>query len=152
MKSKEKHELKTYLLVLAPLALGRIINTPIMGYYFPFIFSLAFLGFWFWVGMKFYRLSIRKLWALVIGNSLNLISFLMYIWSFYIVSEANRSLLVAGWSQLYPVPTLSISARIYRLTNPEVLTGKYVIISFILMSLVFIAGFFFEAKNSKSKD
>lgn len=134
--------IKTYLLILVPLILGWLINSPIFGYYFPFLLSLVFLGFWFWVGVRFAKLEIRKYYSLLIGNSLNMISLLLFIWSFYLVSDADRNLFLSVFSQLYAIPTLSISAMIYHLTNPVVYTNEYVIISYVLMSVVFTVGFF----------
>ncbi|MTI83101.1 MAG: hypothetical protein FH756_04190 [Firmicutes bacterium] len=143
-----KENIKTLMLLLVPLVLGLMINSPIFGYRFPLMFSLIFLGFWFWVGMKFTKLNIGKVYSLLIGNSLNIISFVLFIWSFFIISDANRNLFIAGSSQIYAMPTLSISAMIYRLTNPAVLTNEYVIISYILMSLIFTLGYLFEARNN----
>lgn len=148
---QEREDIKTYLLVLVPLILGRLINSPILGYYFPFLLSLCFLGLWFWVGMKFAKLNIGKVYSFFIGNSLNIISFLLFIWSFYILSDDNINLLIAGFSQNYAGPTLSVSARIYHLTNPTVLSNEYVIISYVLMSLVFTAGFFYQVKKKIMK-
>jgi len=148
---QEREDIKTYLLVLVPLILGRLINSPILGYYFPFLLSLCFLGLWFWVGMKFAKLNIGKVYSFFIGNSLNIISFLLFIWSFYILSDDNINLLIAGFSQNYAGPTLSISASIYHLTNPTVLSNEYVIISYVLMSLVFTAGFFYQVKKKIMK-
>jgi len=139
--------LKTYLLIFVPLILGFLINTPIFGYYFPFIFSVLFLAFWFWVGTKFAKLHKGIVYILFIGNSLTIISLILFIWSFFIVSDANRNLLIAGFSQYYAIPTLAISARIYHLTNPEVFTNEYVIISYIIMFLVFTAGFLYGARK-----
>jgi len=144
--------IKTYLLLLVPLILGLLINSPIFGYYFPFLLSLLFLGFWFWVGIKFARLDLNKALSLTIGNSLNIISFVLFIWSFVILAEENRNLLIAGFSQIYAGPTLSISARIYYLTDPKVLTNEYAIISYILMSIVFTAGFLYEAKVNQENN
>jgi len=132
--------IKTYLLLLVPLILGLLINSPIFGYYFPFLLSLLFLGFWFWVGIKFARLDLNKA------------SFVLFIWSFVILAEENRNLLIAGFSQIYAGPTLSISARIYYLTDPKVLTNEYAIISYILMSIVFTAGFLYEAKVNQENN
>ncbi len=145
--SKTREYLKTYSLICIPLILGFLINTPIFGYYFPLLFSLLFLAFWFWVGTKFYQLNISKVYSLLIGNSINIISAILFIWSFFITSDENRNLLLAGFSQYYAGPTLAISARLYLLTNPEVLTNGYVTISYILMFLVFTAGFFYGAKR-----
>jgi len=145
---RSRENIKTLLLLLVPLVLGRIINSPVFGYRFPLIFSLIFLGFWFWVGMKFAKLNIGKVYGLIIGNSLNIISFILFMWSFFMVSDANRNIFIAGFSQIYAIPTLSISARIYLLTNPEVLTNEYVIISYMIMSIIFTLGYFFEAKNN----
>ncbi|MFZ7103157.1 MAG: hypothetical protein ACOWWO_10965 [Peptococcaceae bacterium] len=140
----KKENLKTYSLILVPLILGFLINSPILGYYFPFLLSVAFLGFWFWVGMKFAKLNQNRAFSLLIGNSLNMISFFLFIWSFYVLADENRNLLIAVFSQNYAGPTLSISAAIYLLTGPKVLTNEYVIISYILMAVVFAAGFFYE--------
>jgi len=96
--------------------------------------------------MKFARLNIASIQGLLIGNSVNIISFFLFLWSFYFVSESSRNLWVAGISQLYAHPTLSISFRIYRLIDPEVYTNEYVIISYALMSLVFVAGFIFKTR------
>lgn len=63
------------------------------------------------------------------------------------MSDANRNIILAGFSQMYALPTISISAVIYRFTNPEVITNEYVIISYILMTLIFTLGFFFEHKK-----
>lgn len=144
---QRKENLKIFSLILVPFILGQIINSPILGYYFPFFLSIAFLGFWFWVGIKFAKLNIRRLYSLLIGNSLNIISLLLFVWSFFILSDTNRNLLIAGFSQYYAIPTLSISAKIYHLTNPEVFTNEYVIISYVLMSLVFTTGFLYQARK-----
>lgn len=148
--SRRKENIKTYLLVLVPLLLGLLINSPILGYYFPFLLSLLFLGFWFWVGIKFARLDVNRIFSLFIGNSLNIISLVLYVWSFFIVADENRNLLLAAFPQFYAMPTLSISAKIYHLTDPKVLTNEFVIISYVLMSIVFTAGFLYEAKVNKN--
>lgn len=140
--------LKTYSLIFIPLILGFLINTPIFGYVFPFPFSILFLAFWFWVGVKFAKLNVGKAYSFLIGNSLTIITFILYIWSFFMVSDANRNFLIAAISQSYAIPTASISARIYSLTNPQVFTNEYVIISYLLMLLVFTAGFLYELKKA----
>lgn len=139
-----KTNYKIYLLIFVPLILGYLINTEYFNYRFPLFLSIGFLMFWFWAGMKFADLYKKNIPTILIGNSLNIISFIIFYWSFYYVLEEERNLLLASFSQFYAIPTLSISSHIYDLTKSNVYTNEYVAISYFLMAVVFITGYVFR--------
>ncbi len=77
-----KENQKVYALLFVPIFLGLLINSPLLWFRLPLPFSALFLIFWFWVGMKFANLSTNKVYALLLGNSLNIFSLAFFIWSF----------------------------------------------------------------------
>ncbi|MGF7184849.1 hypothetical protein GGQ84_000934 [Desulfitispora alkaliphila] len=140
-------DLKVLLLIFVPMALGIIVSSPYFGYNFPIFLSGLFLAFWFWVGMLFADMSIGKGVSYFLGNSLTVISGLVYYWSFFIVSEEARNIYLAALSQFYAIPTAAISGQVWMVFNPGVVDNRFLLISYGLMFLVFTVGFIMKLRQ-----
>ena len=107
----------------------------------PFLSQLVFAVFWFWVGMKFSCLSGNKVKSFFIGNSIWLLSFLLYLWQFALLDDESRNMFIAGISQYYMLPFIW-SGTILTLSFTDIIHGTTItIISYLSMLLVFTIGF-----------
>lgn len=156
---KEKN--KTLLLIFIPFLWGYLINVlvwkvAIIGdFYFRLniIWETIFILFWFWTGTKFAQLNTNKVKSYIIGNSIWLLSFLVYIWQFILLSGESRSFRLAGLSQHYNTGIMFISGKISRMilrlfTNT--ISGTTMItFSYGLMIAIFTTGFIYRIRHEK---
>ena len=99
------------LLTFFPLLVGWLINAS---FNVPSLFRVAYyllplltLVFWFLLGKQYARTDWPAPLAILIGNATGLVSLLLYLWQFVLVSGAHRNLFLAVLSQLFTasVPT-----------------------------------------------
>lgn len=111
----------------------------------PLLNQIIFGLLWFWVGMKYANLYANRVKGFLIGNSIWLVSFLLYIWQFVILNDENRNLFLAGLSQHYVLSYLWSGREVYLLfiDTRTFYTTPIIIISFLIMLLVFSLGFLY---------
>ena len=138
------------LLTLVPILIGWLINVfiyvPKVGMALFYVLPFVVLVFWFWLGRQYAKTDWSPLSAIIIGSASGLISLVLYIWQFHIITEEARNILIAALSQMYfaAVPEW-IFAR----------SGIYIvihIIALVLMIAVFAFGYITWKKHWKQND
>lgn len=149
---KEKNY-KLIILIFIPFIFNFIINhnTSILVLYSStiFIWQLVFLVFWFWTGKKFACMKSNKFISFIIGNSLWLILFILYIWQFCLTSGAQRNMSIAVFSQLYMVTFVPLSTILVSLFTNTIEGTTVTIIAYIFMFITFTAGFIYGTIKEK---
>lgn len=133
-------KVKLFIWALVPFVYGYICNTYII-ILNPFVIQIIFAIFWGWVGVKTFNLSGSKIKNFLIVNSVWLISFLLFIWQFVIVSDEGRNFTLAGISQHYMLSFLWSGANIPRLYTNTFHGTNIMIIAYVAMLVVFTIGF-----------
>lgn len=109
-------DLKLGLFALSSILIGYIYNltllTPVVGTLLFWLMPFVLLIYWFWVGGKFAEGINNPIIAIIFGNSFGVISILLYIWQFNFLSDAKRSMLLAGFSQVFSAPLSWITVRL----------------------------------------
>lgn len=109
----------------------------------PLIAQIVFGAFWLWVGMQFARLGGSSVRNFVWGNSLWLISFLLFLWQFVLVNDENRNMAIASISQNYMLAFVMSGVWAYKLSNPSVFySTTAILLAYLVMFAVFAIGFF----------
>ena len=126
--------------ILVPLIYGLVSNT-FMLIIPPLLSQLVFAVFWFWIGMKFSCLSANKVKSFFIGNSIWLLSFLLYLWQFVLLDDESRNMLLALISQYYMLPFIWSGTKLSLLFTDVIHGTTITIISYLSMLLVFTIGF-----------
>ena len=120
-----------------------------------YVLPVVLLSFWFWVGGKFAQRNIKAFLAILIGNSIGIVSLLMYLWQFVLVSSANRSLYLAGFSQAFSGGLVSFTTRFAILFEPEKnVFGQTTEIAtqalgLLFMLIVFTLGYYLKKRKRK---
>lgn len=118
-----------------------VVNTVIYFWGFVVIF------FWFYVGTQFGKLDISKVKSFILGNSLWMISLILYIWQFILLNDEKRNFFIAGISQNYNLGYVFISSRIISLFTNIIDGNIVVIVSYLIMLVVFSLGFIYASKK-----
>lgn len=153
MKNYLKRNKYTWI-VLAPLVGGWLFNFLMFQLPFSGILiwtvNLGFILFWFWAGRQFSQLTTRKVYGFLFGNSLWLLSFLLYIWQFVLLDETSRNMMLAGLSQYYMLFMIIIGTQIHMAYSTVISSTEIVIISYMLMFVVFSVGFMYQGIKGKT--
>jgi hypothetical protein len=147
---------KLLLMVLSPILIGLLFNNfllfiPLFIYIAPFLMIV----YWFWVGTKFTENVKNPTKAIVLANSIGIISLALYYWQFVIVADKERNLILAGFSQMFTAPFSYITARIgfiFEQTPNEITQGTTLVMQvtgLILMIIVFFSGYFYKKNHLK---
>lgn len=133
------------LLTLIPLICGYLVNSMLFPFY-PFIMQLVFLIFWCFVGLRFSKWNTSTWKSFLIGNSLWFISFILFIWQFNILNDAERSIELAMLSQHYMLAFVYGAAKLF----PFLHSGTIIMLSaYILMFITFSIGYLANKKKYK---
>ena len=152
-----------FLFPLTPTLIGYIYNLiliPLLSV--PFLFSLVFyvlpfamLFYWFWAGRKYAQAKGSALISILIGNSIGILSLLLYIWQFVLLSDQQRNLFLAGLSQYFSSPIVFLTMKVAVLFESQ----KYAIgsttavatqiIGLFVMLVVFAVGIFYEKRKTR---
>ncbi|WP_153720687.1 hypothetical protein [Sporosarcina cascadiensis] len=135
-----KENKKMLIYITIPLIYGFVSNT-FMLIIPPLLSQIVFGVFWFWVGMKFSCLSGHKVKRFFIGNSIWLLSFLLYLWQFVLLHDESRNIFLAGISQYYMLPFIWSGIKLSLLFTGIINGTTITIISYLSMLLVFTVGF-----------
>ncbi|MCT2534853.1 hypothetical protein NC661_04060 [Aquibacillus koreensis] len=131
---------KMLIWILIPLIYGLVSNT-FMLIIPPFLSQLVFAIFWFWVGMKLSCLSGNKVKIFFIGNSVWLLSFLIYLWQFVFLDDESRNMFLASISQYYMLPFIWSGTKLSLLFTDVIHGTTITIIAYCSMLCVFTVGF-----------
>lgn len=107
----------------------------------PLFSQIVFGIFWFWVGMRFAKIEENHIKNILVGNSLWLISLLIYVWQFVLSNDESRNIFFALFGQHYPFSFIWSGATLTILFNDVIHGTLIVIISYLIMLFVFIAGY-----------
>ncbi len=109
--------------------------------------SIATLIFWFILGRAYVKVW-RYLPGVLIGNAVGFLSLLIYLWQFLLFGDDQRSLFLAGLSQMFSASTSDLmTARIAILFEPsptaitQVSFTAMQILGLLVMILIFTAGY-----------
>lgn len=116
-----------------------------------YIWGFVAIVFWFYVGMQFGNTGISKMKSFLLGNSLWMISLLLYIWQFILLEDEKKNLFIAGLSQDYALGFVGVSGKIIGLFTNTIDGNKVIMISHLIMLLVFAIGFLFAVKKRQLK-
>lgn len=147
---------KLLLMVLSPILIGFLFNNfllfiPLFIYVAPFLMIV----YWFWVGTKFTDHVNNPIKAIVLANSIGIISLILYYWQFVVVADKGRNIILAGFSQLFTLPLSYISSYIVirfglipnGINQSTILAVQ--VVGLILMIIVFFSGYFYKKNLSK---
>ncbi len=142
------------IMVVSPVLLGVLFNNflvliPLFIFVAPFLMII----YWFFAGSKFAENNVSPVKAVLMANSIGIISLALYYWQFTIVSDAKRSLLIAGFSQMFSAPLSYLSAVIgFLFTDAtDEISLVMQVIGLILMIIVFLSGYLYRKKNLKKQ-
>lgn len=131
---------KMLIWILIPFIYGFLSNTFAL-IIPPHLSQMIFAVFWFWVGLSLSNWSGNKMKDFILGNSIWLLSFLLYIWQFVLLNDESRNMFLALISQYYMLPFIW-SGTTLSLSFSDVLDGTSItIISYLAMLFVFTLGF-----------
>lgn len=146
---------KLIILSISPILIGCILNYLVL--LMPFLIYLApflMIAYWFWVGKEFAKIIKNPIIAILLANSIGIISLLLYYWQFVILQASERNLFISGFSQMFTTPLDYISALmnfIFKAHNEAtyVTTLAMQTLELILMLIVFSSGYFYMKHLSK---
>jgi len=131
---------KILMWILIPLIYGFVSNTFMLIIH-PLMSQIVFSVFWFWVGIRLSNISGSNVKSFIFGNSIWLLSFLLYIWQFVLLNDESRNMLIALISQYYMLSFIWTGTKLSLLFS-DVSSGVTItIISYLSMLLVCTVGF-----------
>lgn len=108
------------LLTFVPCLVGYLVNIsirlPVIGSIIFYVLPLLTTVFWFYLGRQYALITWKTVPALLIGNATGVISLLIYLWQFFLKTEATINLTLASISQMF-----SAAAPTYLLAKIAVL-------------------------------
>lgn len=149
----------TFIPILTGYLVNSLLTVPVIGEIFFYVLTVATTAFWFWLGRQFAKSTFKTIPAILIGNATGIISLLIYLWQFLLVTSENRSIFLAGLSQMYnaSVPGYLFGgiARLFETKPNYVGTRTFValhVICEIYMIAVFVIGMVVEKKRKDSME
>ncbi|MBU3146693.1 hypothetical protein [Clostridium sp. CF012] len=123
---------------------------PALSIFLFYILPIFMLYFWYWVGGKFAQKNIKAFPSILIGNSLGIVSLIIYFWQFFIVLGGQRVVPSTELSQAF---SASLGMYIVRFANlfkfqsygTTVTVGQ--VLGLILMIIIFTAGYYFNKRK-----
>lgn len=149
----------TFIPILTGYLVNSLLRFPVLGEIFFYVLTVATTAFWFWMGRQFAKSTFKTIPAILIGNATGIISLLIYLWQFLLVASENRSVFLAGFSQMYnaSVPGYLFGgiARLFE-TEPNYVGTRTLValhvICEIYMIVVFVVGMVVEKKLGNVKE
>lgn len=156
VKVNMSKKLSLIIFAFIPTIIGYFYNilfTPALASFLLYILPIFMLSLWFWVGGRFAQMNIKAFPSILIGNSLGIVSLIVYLWQFNMVSEGHRNLTLAGLSQAFSASTGMYIARLAILIQPEknvvghaTITTMQVL-GLIPMIIIFTIGYYFNKRK-----
>ncbi|OEH91103.1 hypothetical protein [Bacillus solimangrovi] len=131
---------KMIIWILIPLFYGITSNT-FMLMVSPILSQIVFAIFWFWVGIKFSSLRGSNFKYFMFGNSIWLLSFLLYLWQFVLMNDESRNMFIAIISQYYMLSFIWSGVKLSSLFSDVYYGTTITIIAYLSMLFVFIVGY-----------
>ena len=152
------------LLTFVPVPVGYLTNLLVANYMDSFLGRFSYyilplfeLIFWFWLGFRFSRTTWGFGQSMLIGSLSGILSFALYMWQFWRCSDAGRNMFLAALSQDYLCSTpMYLFMKIAALFDSDPNTiDEYdklylYIISFVIMTMIFVLGYWWGKKNKKN--
>ena len=143
-----------FLLTFVPVAVGYFVNmliaVPVIGMAAFYLLPLCTTVFWFYLGKRYAR-RWKTVPAVLIAHTVGFCSLLVYLWQFRLETDETRSLILAGFSQMFSASTpLYLFGGIARLAESQLnYAGRAAmdalqVIALVYMIIVFCIGFFCE--------
>lgn len=142
MKSYLKRN-KHVWIVLAPLVAGWLFNLLMftLPAFMMWVLNLVFVWFWYWAGRQFANVGKNKAYGFLMGNSLWLLMFLLFIWQFLLTDSSSQNTLLTGLTQFYVLMMVGFSAQLNLMFSGAAAPYGVVITSYLLMLVIFSSGF-----------
>lgn len=149
----------TFIPILTGYLVNSLLRVPVLGEIFFYVLTVATTAFWFWMGRQFEKSTFKTIPAILIGNATGIISLLIYLWQFLLVTSENRNAFLAGFSQMYnaSVPGYLFGgiASLFETEPNYIGTRTFValhVICEIYMIIVFVIGMVVERKCKEEAD
>ena len=161
-KNIKMKTLRVSLLVLSPILIGYIYNILI---FMPnsmiitiWLMPIAQLCYWFVIGGIFAQIYENSLRAIITGNIVGIISYVIYIWQFILVEPTNRIIGISMLSQMFSISLVPITSRLGILfeTNTNEFTQTTLNamqpIGLFFMISIFAVGYYMNKRMIKNKN
>lgn len=149
----------TFIPILTGYLVNSLLRVPVLGEIFFYALTVTTTAFWFWMGRQFEKSTFKTIHAILIGNATGIISLLIYLWQFLLVTSENRNAFLAGFSQMYnaSVPGYLFGgiASLFETEQNYIGTRTFValhVICEIYMIIVFVIGMMVEKKLGNVKE
>lgn len=127
------------ILIVIPGIYGYLAHQSMIPFY-PLIAQIVFFVYWLWVGYVIGRFSKNSMKGMLLGNSIWVISLVIFIWQFILTDDVGRLGSVAAIPQYYILPFVWLASKMAALLT--MIDGSTIIIlTFICMLIVFVLGF-----------
>lgn len=150
-----KQAVQLTFLVLLPLIYGVVASRlPWLVTVLPaFLVQVVFAVLWFWAGLRFaayFQCSVR---GCLRGNVLWALSFLLFVWQFFLTDDSNRNYFLAEVAQWYMHGFLWSGLQIATAFLGDPLIGSHLIMSsYLIMLLTFLSGSFAYAALHRTQE
>lgn len=150
-------KVKLLLMALSPILIGLLFDYLVFIPLFIYIAPVLVIAYWFWVGTNFTENIRNPIKAIVLANSIGIISFVLYYWQFVIVTDKERNLILAGFSQMFTAPLSYITGKIgvlFEQTPNEITQVTFLVMQvagLILMIIAFFSGYIYKKNLLKQR-
>ncbi|MBK3496494.1 hypothetical protein JFL43_16840 [Viridibacillus sp. YIM B01967] len=127
------------ILIAVPGIYGYLGNTLIIPLY-PMIAQIFFVVYWLWIGYIIGRLSKNQLQGFLFGNSLWIISLLLFIWQFMLTDNVDRNVHIAAIPQYYILSFAWLASKLSSIFF-SINGTTIIIVAYVCMLFIFILGF-----------
>ena len=133
---------------IVPVVVGYAVNRLLM---VPFIGGLSFIilplpttAFWAYLGCQCARSSRKLLPSSLDGNSVGILSLLVYIWQFLFQTDKSRNIFLAAVSQMFSaaVPTYLLGRIAMLFESEPNFVGRRAMLALQVLSLVYMMAIF----------
>jgi len=149
---------KWFLFTFVPVIVGYVVNIfimmPFVGMLLFYVLPILTTVFWYHIGGQYAKANWKLIPAALISNSSGFVSLVIYFWQFLIRTDETRSMLLAGWSQMFSASVpLYLFGRIAILfeSQPNTIGMTSVmalqVMALVYMMIVFVVGFLRNRNN-----
>jgi hypothetical protein len=147
--------LKLLLFAFSPYLIGYMVNYALMNWYgmISMFLGILFLIYWYYVGYKSYDYVQNKMKSLLIGNSFVIINIILILVQEIILKEYMLNIIGLSSQMFYlaPIGITTILGRIIFFFTSSYKGWYFHILSFILMIIVYYAGYSAKLKKRNYK-
>lgn len=140
------------LLTLVPILAGYLIDVtalvPVVGELLFYLLPLIVVAFWFWLGGQYAGTDWGAAASILIGSATGILSLAVYLWQFVVLDSQARSMVWAGFSQLYAsAAPIYLVAMLARLFPAGAAVTALEVLALLLMTGVFAGGYFWRKRH-----